>query len=285
MTLTHTPPTDVAAQAVQIVAFRTAHLPGALRLSQQAGWPHRMDDWGLNAAVSQGVAAVAGDRVVGTALCTVFGPVALLNMIIVDQAMRGQGLGRGLMEVAMAHAGQREMRLVATAEGIPLYENLGFVACGMIRQHQGVVRDVVQSTPPATPVTSGSRDDLGRLAPMDQIATGLQREKLLHLIARQGEVLLAERGFALLRDFGRGRVVGPVVARDAQTAQALIAEAARRTAGSFLRIDLPQEHGFDDFVAALGLANVGGGTLMTRNAAPAPQGDYTAFALASQALG
>lgn len=189
------------------------------------------------------------------------------------------------MDAAMAHAGPREMHLVATAEGIPLYEKLGFVACGMIRQHQGVVKDVVQSAAPALHVTSGSRDDIAALAPVDRIATGLERDKMLHLVARQGEVLLAERGFALLRDFGRGRVVGPVVARDAQTAQALIGEAARRTTGSFLRIDLPQEHGLDDFVAALGLAHVGGGTVMTRNAAPAPQGDYTAFALASQALG
>ncbi|MFU8864537.1 MAG: GNAT family N-acetyltransferase [Rhodobacterales bacterium] len=281
MTLTHTPPTDVAAQAVQIVAFRTAHLPGALRLSQQAGWPHRMDDWGLNAAVSQGVAAVAGDRVVGTALCTVFGPVALLNMIIVDKAMRGQGLGRRLMEVAMAHAGPREMRLVATAEGIPLYEKLAFAACGMIRQHQGLA----QSAAPALPVTSGGMEDIASLAVMDRNATGLERETVLRLVARQGKVLLAERGFALLRDFGSGRVVGPVVARDAETAKALIAEAARRTAGSFLRIDLPRAHGLDDFVTALGLAHVGGGTVMARNAVPAPQGDYTAFALASQALG
>jgi len=281
MTLTPTPHSASVSQAVQLTAFQTAHLPGALHLSQQAGWPHRMDDWGLNAAVSQGVAAVAGGRVVGTALCTVFGPIALLNMIIVDQVMRGQGLGRRLMEAAMAHAGPREMRLVATAEGIPLYEKLGFDACGMIRQHQGLA----QGAAPALPVTSGGMDDIARLAVMDRNTTGLERETLLRLVARQGEVLLAERGFALLRDFGRGRVVGPVVARDAETAKALIAEAARRTVGSFLRIDLPQEHGLDDFVAALGLAHVGGGTVMARNAVPAPQGDYTAFALASQALG
>lgn len=276
MTLSAGTATDLS-----IEPFAPAHLDGALRLSRQAGWPHRKADWELGLAVSAGVAALADGRVVGTALCTRFGDVALLNMIIVDTALRGHGLGRRLMEAAMALAPGCEMRLVATSEGLPLYEKLGFRASGEVLQHQGLAR----TGTPERPVWSGTPDDAGRLAGIDSAASGLARRPLLARIADQGEVLLAEGGFALLRDFGRGRVLGPVVARDSATARALITEGARRTAGTFLRIDLPGDTGLAGHVTALGLARAGGGTAMARNPAPRTKGDYTTFALVSQALG
>lgn len=275
------PQKTLAPKNLQIEQITAAHLPGALRLSQEAGWPHRSDDWALSLSVSDGFVALDGDTVVGTALCTVFGQVAALNMIIVDARMRGLGLGRRLMEAAMALAGSREMRLVATAEGMPLYEKLGFTASGRISQHQGIAR----ACAPAPGVTAAGKVDITRLAEMDHAASGLERGRLLERIAARGEVLLAEHGFALLREFGRGHVLGPVVARDADTAQALIAEGARRCADSFLRIDLPETAGLSCFVTALGLEGAGGGTAMARNPGPQAQGNYTTFALASQAFG
>lgn len=271
----------IAAQHLRIEPFTEEHLDAALRLSQQVGWPHRIEDWVLNASVSGGVVALEGDKVVGTALCTVFGDVALLNMIIVDARMRGRGLGRRVMEAVIAMAGPREMRLVATLEGLPLYEKLGFSATGQIAQHQGIAKSVI----PDLSVSDGDSGDVERLAAMDHTASGMARNELLLRIAGQGQVLLAEGGFAMLRKFGRGHVLGPVVARDAVTARALIAEGARRCAGGFLRIDLSQEQELSDHVASLGLAHVGGGTAMTCPATTPRQNGFTTFALVSQALG
>ena len=58
-------------------------------------------------------------------------------MVIVDASMRGRGLGRQLMQEALAKAGARTCYLVATPEGLALYQKLGFVATGEIVQHQG----------------------------------------------------------------------------------------------------------------------------------------------------
>ncbi|MGF1630831.1 MAG: GNAT family N-acetyltransferase [Kiloniellaceae bacterium] len=281
MTTTDMPPSPTAPQDLSIVPFEPAHLHGALRLSQEAGWPHQSEDWALGLSVSQGVVALDGETVVGTALCAPFGRVALLNMIIVNARMRGRGLGRRLMTAVMALAGDRDMRLVATAEGIPLYENLGFVTTGRILQHQGIA---IAGTP-ELPVRLDGVADIDRLADMDCAASGLERAPLLRRIAERGEVLLAENGFALMRDFGRGRVIGPVVAQDDATARALIAEGARRAAGAFLRIDLPQSRGLGDFVAALGLAHAGGGTAMSLCPGADVGRGFTTYALASQALG
>ena len=87
--------------------FGPEHLETACALSRQCGWPHRAEDWALALRLSRGVVAIEDDRVVGTALATPFGPVATANMIIVDGAMRGRGLGRTLMDEMMARAAPR----------------------------------------------------------------------------------------------------------------------------------------------------------------------------------
>jgi GNAT superfamily N-acetyltransferase len=273
--------TPDATTGLALVPFRAEHLPGAQALSAAAGWPHRAEDWALTLSVSHGVVALHAGRVVGTALCSVFGPVAALNMIIVDAAMRGRGLGRTLMAAIIDLAGAREMRLTATEAGLPLYRKLGFAEVGQIVQHQGVALAAV----PERPVRSGGAD-IAALAQADTAASGMDRAALITRIAATGEVLRCDGGFALLRAFGRGHVLGPVVAQDATAARALMAAAATGLAGQFLRIDLPAERGLSGFAETLGLARVGGGTAMVRSPhPPRPPSPYHTFALASQALG
>ncbi|WP_353820534.1 GNAT family N-acetyltransferase [Mesorhizobium sp.] len=72
-------------------------------------------------SLSKGQVALEAGRAVGTAFMTPFGNTcATLNTIIVDEAMRGRGLGRRLTTTALEQAGDRECRLTATADGPPL---------------------------------------------------------------------------------------------------------------------------------------------------------------------
>lgn len=261
--------------------FDASHLAGALRLSQEAGWPHRAEDWALTLSVSQGVVALAGGEVVGTALCSVFGDVAAMNMIIVDARMRGRGIGRSLMTHILALGGARELRLVGTADGLPLYEKLGFVTTGQIVQHQGIVQGVA----PVPEVVAGGAYDLDRLAEMDLAASGMTRRPLISSIATAGDVLMAEQGFGVLRTFGRGRVLGPVIAADIATARALIAAAAHRCQGQFLRLDMPKEHELSAYVETFGLQKAGGGTVMHMAQHPTAPPLFHTYALVSQAFG
>ncbi|MDP1304484.1 histone acetyltransferase, partial [Klebsiella pneumoniae] len=56
---------------------------------------------------------------------------------------------------------------------------------------------------------------------------------------RDGEML----GFALVRRFGHGRVIGPVVAPDAERAKGLIAHWINTYSDSFIRIDVFESSG------------------------------------------
>lgn len=267
-----------------IQAFQPEHLDTALRLSQGVSWPHRREDWEMLLSLSEGVVALQNGEVIGTALRTDFaGAISTLNMIIVDESCRGQGLGRRLMEALMPDA--RSYRLVATAEGLPLYEKLGFVETGRILQHQG---QVVVQTSAQDGIRQAVPEDFGAIRALEDAAFGGGRAALMDWLFDNADAYVAcdaagaVTGFAILRVFGRGVVLGPVCAPDAQAAKALIEHVAAKRSGQFLRIDVDAAHGLGPWLETLGLVHAGGGVSMQNGPAePVPP----RFALCSQALG
>lgn len=266
--------------------FDPKHLDGALRLSAAAGWPHRREDNELVLSISQGIVALVSDKVVGTAIATSFGPVAMANTIIVDQAMRGKGLGRQLVERMMALVSPREWRLVATTDGLPLYEKLGFFEVGRIVQLQGEV--AAMHAPMG--VDWATPDDFPAIVAVDRQATGADRASLLSRLAVHGRLALiraagAVTGYAALRRFGRGEVAGPVVARNEEDAKRLLSYLFSGRSGAFLRVDTTEICGLAPWLEAAGLAAVGGGIAMRRGDAMAQHSPFQTYALATQALG
>ncbi|MBX4923404.1 GNAT family N-acetyltransferase [Rhizobium bangladeshense] len=273
---------------IEIAPFSPDHLEAAVALSRQAGWPHRPEDWQMALALSEGMVAIEDDRVVGTVLVTPYkDDCATINMVIVDETMRGRGLGRRLMDAALRIAGDRPLRLVATTAGLPLYQKLGFRECGTVLQHQGFAGDIGAPTGTQT-ATAG---DLNAIMALDRLAFGADREGLLSYLARVGEFAVIRRdggvsGFACLRSFGRGEVIGPVVAADIEDARKLIEHHIAVRPGRFLRVDTTAETGLSPWLATQGLAHVGGGIAMrTSSAGDVAARTATTFALASQALG
>lgn len=273
---------------IELTAFGPEYLEAAVRLSRQAGWPHRLEDWQMALALSEGIVAVEDGRVVGTVLVTPYKrDCATINMVIVDEAVRGRGLGRKLMDAAFRIAGDRPLRLVATAEGLPLYEKLGFGESDAVLQHQGVVGEIAA---PAEP-EAASTADVEAIAKLDRLAFGADRGALIAYLAKVGEFAVLRRdgrvtGFAALRAFGRGEVIGPVVAADLDNAKALVAHFIAARPGRFLRVDTAAGTGLSPWLAEQGLAHVGGGIAMMKPPIRrAADPIANTFALANQALG
>lgn len=239
--------------------------------------------------LSRGVVALHGDDVVGTAMATLFGEdTATINTIIVEKSLQGRGLGRRLLEEVMAIAAGRELRLVATESGLPLYKKFGFRITSGIHQHQGIVVNL-----PAV----GSRGEWEENPEMDVLRTidlqacGMDRSRLLEMLIDVGKVAVVRdhgriRGFAILRDFGRGKVAGPVVCDDLGTAKTLLAFVFASQPETFMRVDCPDDSGLSDWLSDLGLIQVDAYVCMKLN----PKRDVEdsgvrTFAMASQALG
>ena len=267
-----------------------ADLPQAHGLTQAIRWPHREQDWRFALELGQGWAVSEGERLLGTAISWPFGADwGCFGMLIVANDQQGRGLGARLMEAALSALGPRAVQLHATPAGQALYLRLGFAPIGTIYQHQGIA-----VAPPPAPLAPGQHlrpataHDLPALAALDTTATGMDRTRALSAILAQGQAILLERngtpeGFAMLRPFGRGEVIGPVAAPDAASAWALIAHYLTARTGAFLRIDIT-DPALAPLLTAHGLPVVDEALRMVRGTPPAP-GTTRSFALINQALG
>lgn len=106
-------------------AMTVGDLPAAHALSLELKWPHRLEDWAMLQRVSDGVVALDGERLIGTAFACPQGDYATIGLVIVSADYQGQGIGRRLMEKALAACQWRTPILNATLAGAPLYASQG----------------------------------------------------------------------------------------------------------------------------------------------------------------
>ncbi|BBA44832.1 MULTISPECIES: GNAT family N-acetyltransferase [Burkholderia] len=272
--------------------FAESDLPAAHRLSEAVKWPHRLEDWRFVLQLGGGFVAEDETGVVGTALGWRLGEAhAALGMLIVSPERAGGGIDRELLARALDSFGTRTVFLHAMPEREPLYAAFGFEPIDTIDQHQGAAfRPPLISLPPGERLRPLGTNDGPRLAALATRAAGYERgavtDALLDVangiaLDRDGELL----GFALFRRFGRGHVIGPVIAPDARRAQALISHWLALNEGMFVRLDLPSDSGLSDWLEGLGLPRVDTVVAMARGDVPVGDPALRAFAIVSQALG
>ena len=137
---------------------------------------------------------------------------AWIGNLLVDPARRGQGHGRRLFEHAvgtLSARGAAVLWLTASAEGRPLYVNLGFREAGRIERWvwsgTGLAREGTVA------VGNGHLYDLVRA---DAAAWGSSRAGLLTLLARGGRIVSAGSTVAMLQPGDGLRVLGPWLSAD-----------------------------------------------------------------------
>ena len=243
-------------------------------------------------SLGEGVVAERGGRLAGTGLCWRYGvDWATMGMIVVTEALQGQGMGRRMMLALMHGLEGRSVALHATRAGLKLYSAMGFEPTGTVMQHQGAV-----SQPGLLPLPQGvrlrpaARTDLPRLVALDRDACGMDRTLLLAALLEGPGGIALDRdselaGFALVRRFGHGQAIGPVVAPDIEGARAMIAHLLGQRTGQFMRIDVPKACRLSPWLLDLGLEEVGTVIRMVRGLDAGPPRMGQTFGLASQAFG
>lgn len=241
--------------------------------------------------LGSGLVADMGGETIGSVLWWSCGEdFATLGQFVIARPFRGGGIGRLLLESALDQIGDRSILLHATESGLPLLRKLGFRGISEVMQQQGT-----SFTAPLVPLEPGERirpmgrNDLARATDLAQAATGLARPALMASLFSNGHAVVIDRGgeitgFAFFRRFGRGYVIGPVVAETVQHARALIAQWLGTRSGEFIRLDLPGECKLHDWLEELGLIRVESFVMMVRGEEPAPRLPGQSFAIAGQAL-
>lgn len=273
-----------------VTALRLDHLVQAQGLSQALKWPYRLEDWQFAFELGRGYAVEAEGQLLGTALWWPYGDdFATIGMIIVSPDAQRQGIGGRLMAALLADAAGRRITLITTKDGEPLYTKLGFARCGFITQHQAVL-DKVPAIDTAVPVRAATPSDREAIGAVDAAASGMDRRVLLDALLEVADAVVVERagvisGYGCVRRWGRGVVIGPVVAASAEDAKAMVAVLASAYEGVFVRIDVTDVSGLAPWLVKIGLPQVDRAPIMALGAPPVSAPGTMLVALSNQSLG
>ena len=164
-------------------------------------------------------------------------------MVLVDEAVRGRGVGTALMRHALAFLdgrGVRSVRLDATPLGRPIYEKLGFVAEYELARYAGLL-----------PTASGALgvESISELLPifrLDAEVTRTDRNSLLsrmygenngafRVVRRDGEMI----AYLASRPGANAMQIGPCAAKEKAAGRLLLTDACARLGGQRVFIDVP----------------------------------------------
>ena len=232
-------------------------------LSLSVGWPHRAEDWQFLRGSGQGFVALDEiGRVLGSAMWFGHGDgFATVGMVITSPRLQTLGAGQWLMKRVFEKVGGRDLRLNATRAARRLYLSLDFQPEKTVYQCQGIARAEPAGRPAETrgELRALTARDISAAIALDAVAFGVKRAALLEKLFAHSVGYGVFRGdrlraFALCRPFGRGHVLGPVVAENDADAVAVARPHVAQHSGSFLRADTHMESGeFAAFLSHSGL--------------------------------
>jgi GNAT superfamily N-acetyltransferase len=222
-------------------------VPLGMRLKAQAGWNQTEADWRRFLWLQPDGCFVAelDGTAVGTSAAFVFGRVGWVAVVLVDEGLRGRGVGTALTRHALAFLdgkGIPSARLDATPLGRPIYEKLGFVAEYRLARYAGVLRPMRGGLG----VEALRRADLEEISCLDETVTRADRRRLLERLfdeyadsfrmAKCDGTLI---GFLASRPGAIAAQIGPCLATNEDAGRLLLADAAGRLAGQRVLVDVP----------------------------------------------
>ncbi|MFP4125475.1 MAG: GNAT family N-acetyltransferase [Alphaproteobacteria bacterium] len=168
---------------------------------------------------------------------------AFLGFYIVQAEHRGRGYGMALWRAGMAHAGERLVGL----DGVPAqqanYRKSGFVYAWRNVRYGGHIAPA----PPEARLVPLERGHLDAVAALDRQVFPAARAGFLEAwLTAAGHIALGQveddrlTGFAVLRRCREGAKIGPLVAPDRRTAEALLDGLVARFGAGPVFLDVPE---------------------------------------------
>lgn len=253
-------------------------------LSEDRGWPREEHKWGLLLTAGRGYGIDDPDGgLVCACTVTTYGPVerpllAAIGMVLVAERHARQGIGRRLMRQIVAEHTTTPLTLHATPYGRPLYEELGFKVTGRAEMVKG--RFASDGREPAVATRPATAEDMTTILRLDEEVFGADRTHVItRLPAFADRLHVAEAdsriiGYAAAWPNMDTHVLGPLIARDTETAKALVASLAAHIDRP-LRTDIDVRHEeLLEWVKQRGLSSVAFNSVMTYGIPELP-GDWT----------
>lgn len=230
---------------LEIRLLDESDIPAAMLLKELARWNQTESDWRrLLRLEPRGCFCAETDGVLtGTTTTITYGSeLAWIGMVLVDPEYRRRRIATRLMQAALDYLSERvaTVKLDATADGQPVYENLGFKVESLVERWAGRAPDIAPGS--CATLEASAHDELFAL---DQRAFGADRSKLIEALladacAAPTAVAIEGRlsGYALARRGSSAAYVGPLVATDAGHAASMLDSQLSQLAGQQVYVDV-----------------------------------------------
>lgn len=274
-----------------------ADIPDLLALSKAVEWDYHAPE--LHTLFSLG--KIFGHRNEHNQLLSCAGVIqydghAVIGLVIVHPSCQGMGLGRALMIRCMEEVPENfPIMLIATPQGKPLYEKLGFSQADSVHKYiceryvpvQKQLEEMeAWSIVPMSPAHEEA------VIHLDAQATGSYRADFVRarmkqakscVVATDASGAIAGYGFAIPGPLHL--IAGPIVAPNHLVASRIIDQLAATHPGS-IRIDVPDENAsFLNQLEECGFVKSNQPPVMIARASRMPQRNGTYYGIASQFLG
>lgn len=280
--LTCVPTPSLTALPIRRLTLRD--LTACADLSEDRGWPREEHKWGflLTAGKGFGIDDPEGG-LVAACVVTEYGAwgrpdLAAIGMVLVAERHARRGVGRRLMRHVLSSVGTTPLTLHATPYGRPLYEELGFKVTGRAEMLMG--HFIPDGRDSEVVTRAATAEDVPAILRLDEEVFGTDRTSLItRLPAFADQLRVAEEdgrlvGYTAAWPNMDTHVVGPLIARDTETAKALITSLAARTDRP-LRTDIDVRHEeLLTWAKERGLASVAFNSVMACGITELP-GDWT----------
>lgn len=218
--------------------------------------------------------------------------LASIGMVIVHPDYRGRGLAKALLIKCMEQTTKnRAIMLIATEEGKPVYDKLGFKDYSHVTKLLGEGNNIKIELDGYT-INPLEKTDVEEMLALDQAAFGSSRVVFLENRIKQAKdsLILKNRkgvivGYALTVKKPSNLVIGPVVAQDDEQAMLLIQTIIANNQGR-IRIDVVEgKNTIMEGLQMLGFQIANRPPVMVKNIEAFPVRNNSLYAIAAQAYG
>ncbi|WP_100225091.1 GNAT family N-acetyltransferase [Saccharococcus caldoxylosilyticus] len=282
--------------SVNLVTFGYEDIPELILLSASVGWDY--DEHEIRTMMKSGKIYghknEEGKVVSSAAIIPYDTSLASIGMVIVHEEYRRMGLGKIVTRACINTVSKdTAIMLIATEQGKPLYEKMGFSVVDCVHKylcdHYIPVRSINKMD---IEINTFSQEDVTQMIKLDEKAVGAKRSKfLVNRIEQAKECLVVKDSNGTIIGYGLSilgpinLILGPIVAPNFEIASLLIDELARNHQGR-LRIDVPSGHEeFMLFLEQRGFYKVSQPPIMIMNAKQLPRRNGTLYGIAAQVFG
>ena len=281
---------------IRVERLREAKTGNIVSLSSYIGWDYNREeiDTIFNAGIVYGVWNEREELIASAAIILYGEKLASIGMVIVHPDYKGRGIGKIITEACVKSvSAHTPIMLIATDEGKPLYEKLGFRAvsyvskyiCNSYNAKHYCVRNEDY-------VMNYEEGDLEKIIKIDEYAFGTNRKEFLKKRIMQSEQCIVVKdkeqnvlGYGLSIQTPENKIIGPVVAKNDEMAMRIVHDLARGYNGK-LRMDVPE--GKNDFMKELeiaGFKKVNTPPIMMKNSNRLLKRNSELYSIAAQIFG